>query len=379
MMNQSVPGKRLYRIAMITSTAIGLITTGPVYVMFLTIGNFHLSNTILFKVLGASIIGITLFVMAFWMINISLLDFSIKRSYLFKRANSRYLTSYLVCFGIILLIWSIASFFINSPEMLESAINWKSKLIGINPKDIDILPFSNRFFLLMIALFVVISINSVVLILQELVLLIEKKTRTENENIALRIKNIEASNQKLKQQLQPHFLFNSLNVLKSLIKKQPDDAETYLKRLSDFLRSSVLYDKENTISLEEELKLGLDYIEMQKIRFGDAIKFEMNIPEEIKNGSLPIFSVQMLLENAIKHNAFTPEAPLLIRLEYHDGWLTVTNPVQKKTSEEATSGMGLFNLSERYRLISGDEVVIKADESIFSVSIKILDHEDCNS
>jgi two-component system LytT family sensor kinase len=226
--------------------------------------------------------------------------------------------------------------------------------------------------------FVIGSINSVVLIIQDLVLLIEKKTKIENENIELKIKNIEAANQKLKQQLKPHFLFNSLNVLKTLIRKQPDNAETYLKRLSDFLRASVSYENVNTVRFEEELKLSLDYIEMQKIRFGDAIHFEVNIPDKVKFGFLPVFSIQMLLENAIKHNAFTTEAPLYIKLFYENGWLTVSNMVQHKATNESSTGLGLINLAERYKIISGDDIMIRADDSVFSVSIKILSDENSN-
>jgi LytS/YehU family sensor histidine kinase len=204
----------------------------------------------------------------------------------------------------------------------------------------------------------------------------EKEAIIESENIQLKIKNIEAANQKLKQQLHPHFLFNSLNVLKTLIKKQPDDAEAYLKRLSDFLRASVSLDNVNTVKLEEELKFSMDYLEMQKIRFGNAIQFEVGIPEEVKTGIVPTFSIQLLLENAIKHNAFTIESPLFIKLNYINGWITVSNNIQPKSLAEYSGGLGLTNLSERYKIISGDEINIQSADSYFSVSIKILPDEN---
>jgi len=265
---------------------------------------------------------------------------------------------------------------INDPVRLQKAIEWKSKAFGINYTNFDYVPFTNWMFQILIVVFVIASVNSMVLIIQDLVLLIEKKAKIENENVRLKIKNVEAANQKLKQQLQPHFLFNSLNVLKTLIKKQPDNAEIYVKRLSDFLRASVLYDNVNTVQFEEELKLSLDYIEMQKIRFGHSIYFEASISDEAKVGLLPVFSVQMLLENAIKHNAFTPESPLHITLTCDNGWLTVSNNIQHKEAVESSSGMGLINLSERYKIISGEDIVIKQDDSTFSVSIKILSHEN---
>ena len=105
------------------------------------------------------------------------------------------------------------------------------------------------------------------------------------------------------------------------------------------------------MKFDEELKLSLDYIEMQKIRFGNSIHFEVNIPDEAKAGLLPVFSIQMLLENAIKHNAFTTESPLHIKLFCENGWLTVSNTVRHKVAGESSTGMGLINLSERYKII----------------------------
>ena len=377
-MNSIIPIKKLFRIAVYTSTAIGLITIGPVYVVAITLANIKTTDAVLAKILGAAVIGISLFIFFIWLINIALLYYSRKRIFLFRRKNIRYLWSYLLCFIPLLSIRLIVTPVLNDPARLQKAIEWKTKAFGIDPANFDYMPFTNWMFQILIMVFVIVSVNSVVLIIQDLVLLIEKKTKIENENVQLKIKNVEAANQKLKQQLQPHFLFNSLNVLKTLIKKQPDHAETYLKRLSDFLRASVLYDNVNTVKFDEELKLSLDYIEMQKIRFGNSIHFEVNIPDEAKAGLLPVFSVQMLLENAIKHNAFTTESPLHIKLFSENGWLTVSNTVRHKVAGESSTGMGLINLSERYKIISGDDIVIRSDDSAFSVSIKILSDENRN-
>ena len=377
-MNSIIPIKKLFRIAVYTSTAIGLITLGPVYVVAITIANIRTTDAVLAKILGAAVIGISFFIFIIWLINIALLVYSRKRIFLFRKKNIRYLWSYLLCFIPLLSLRLIINPVLNDPAKVQKAIEWKTKAFGINPANFDYMPYTNWMFQILIMVFVIISVNSVVLIIQDLVLLIEKKTKIENENDQLKIKNIEAANQKLKQQLQPHFLFNSLNVLKTLIKKQPDNAETYLKRLSDFLRASVLFDHANTVKFEEELKLGLDYIEMQKIRFGNSIHFEVNIPDEAKAGLLPVFSIQMLLENAIKHNAFTTESPLHIKLFCENGWLTVNNTVRHKVAGESSTGMGLINLSERYKIISGDDIVIMSDDSAFSVSIKILSDENRN-
>ncbi|MBN1188088.1 MAG: histidine kinase [Bacteroidales bacterium] len=377
-MNPKIPIKKLFRIAVSTSTAIGLITMGPVYVISMIIANVKATYVTLITLLSSSVIGISFFIFFIWFINIALLYYTERRIFIFKKRKLRYLWSYLLSFIILFSIRLAANPLLHNTEKLQKIAELKMKLFGVDFVNIDYTRIDNWFFQILILIFVIISINSVVLIIQDLVLLIEKKTKIENENISLKIKNMEAANQKLKQQLQPHFLFNSLNVLKTLIKKEPDNAETYVKRLSDFLRASVLYDNVNTVKLEEEIKLCLDYLEMQKIRFGDAIHFEVDIPDKAKSGYLPVFSIQMLLENAIKHNAFTIEAPLLIRLLYSNGYITVSNNHQQKFANESSAGMGLINLSERYKIISGDDVLIQSDDTTFSVSVKILSHEDSN-
>jgi LytS/YehU family sensor histidine kinase len=209
-------------------------------------------------------------------------------------------------------------------------------------------------------------------------LLREKKAIIESENAQLKIKNIEATYNQLKQQIHPHFLFNSLNTLKTLIRKHPKEAEVYLKKLSDFLRASITLSNENLSKLSDELKFCNDYLELQKGRFGEALQYSIEIPEEVRSGYVPVFSVQHLLENAIKHNALTIENPLLIEVKYDNNRIIVLNNVQGKDHTEDTTGKGLANLAERYRILSGDEIIFKSDDNLFSVSLKILSHEDSN-
>jgi LytS/YehU family sensor histidine kinase len=218
-----------------------------------------------------------------------------------------------------------------------------------------------------------ISLNTVILILLDLLLLREKKAKIEIENARLKQKNSEALYQQLKQQIHPHFLFNSLNTLKALINKSPDVAEDYLITLSDFLRRSVSAGNENIVKIEDELKMCLDYLKMQKIRYGEALQFYTDVPEEIaQTGFVPVFSLQMLSENAIKHNALTAETPLQIKMIYNEGSITVVNNIQPKLTTETTTGLGLINLAERYKILSGDEIRIHTTAEQFSVRIKVL-------
>ena len=203
------------------------------------------------------------------------------------------------------------------------------------------------------------------------------KQRLELENVTLRAEHLEVQYQQLKQQVNPHFLFNTLSTLKTLIPDNPD-AEIYLKRLSDFLRTSVSYNNKNTLTLGEELRFCLDYLELQKVRFGEALLFSIRIPENVKSGFVPVFSIQQLIENAIKHNALTVNQPLHIKIDYSDERIVVSNNMRSKNTSEESMGVGLINLAERYRILSGDEVIIKTENNCFLVSIKILDHENSN-
>ena len=220
--------------------------------------------------------------------------------------------------------------------------------------------------------------NTIISLLLNYVVIVDTKTKLELENAQLKIKNIEATYQQLKQQIHPHFLFNSLNTLNTLIKDNPKNAEVFLKRLSDFLRASIMSNNENIVKLSEELKFCMDYLELQKVRFGEALQYVITIPENVKTGFVPLFSLQQLIENAIKHNALTINSPLLIKIEYNSNRIIVSNNIKAKNITDESTGVGLINLAERYKILSGDEVIIEADSNYFSVSLKILSHENSN-
>lgn len=225
-------------------------------------------------------------------------------------------------------------------------------------------------------LIIFLSVDMVVIILQDLTVVREKKTAMEIENAQLRMRNTEAVNLQLMQQLQPHFLFNSLSTLKSLIGISPEEAGEYLVRLSGFLRASLSSHTESVVVVAKELELCGDYLEMQRMRFGAALDFSIEVPASVRDtGYLPVFSLQLLIENAIKHNVLTTERPLRVAVAYADGWIAVVNNLQRKPSGVESAGMGLMNLRERYRALSGDEVRVEEAEELFSVYIKVLAYE----
>jgi two-component system LytT family sensor kinase len=193
-------------------------------------------------------------------------------------------------------------------------------------------------------------------------------------------------NLQLMQQVQPHFLFNSLSALKSLIGHSPEQAGEYLVRLSGFLRASMSSHAMSVVLVGRELDLCVDYLDMQQIRFGEALQYSIDVPAAVRERSyVPVFSLQLLIENAIKHNVLTRERPLSIRVMSTDGVIRVVNNLQKKPGgmpagagdggAGEAGGTGLTNLRERYRALTGDPVLVEEGEHEFSVTIKVFDYE----
>ena len=190
------------------------------------------------------------------------------------------------------------------------------------------------------------------------------------ENEALRSENILTRFEALKSQLDPHFLFNSLNTLQSLITMDTEKAENYLQQLSSVLRHT-LQNKE-VISLEEELKCVHAYCEMMQIRYGENLKFEFKIDQKYNNFNVLPLSLQSLIENSVKHNVISSKQPLVVTVATGDDSVMVSNPIQAKTTPEESNGIGLANLSERYRLKWNKEVEITNDGSTFSVKLPLV-------
>lgn len=195
--------------------------------------------------------------------------------------------------------------------------------------------------------------NFFVLFIIDIIISRNREKIVLNENSELRIKNLEAQQLQLRQQIQPHFLFNSLNTLKSLISSHPAEAEEYLVKLSSFLRYNLSSNTHDLILLKDELAICDDYLQIQKVRFKEALKYSIEISDKnALNSNVPIFAIQLLIENAIKHNVLTMENPLQIEVTITEkNEISVSNNLQIKTSPENSTQIGLKNLSERYQLL----------------------------
>lgn len=188
----------------------------------------------------------------------------------------------------------------------------------------------------------------------------------------LRSEQLASQYETLKSQVNPHFLFNSLNVLTSLVHQQPDTAVKFIKKLSEVYRFVLDSRKQEVVTLETELKFVKDYLYLQKIRFGDSLACEMQVPEEAMNKLVPPLSIQMLVENAIKHNEISVDYPLMITIAASEDQLTVSNNVREKRNSEPSSGFGLDNIRDRYEFLSGRKVGIIKNDERFEVCLPLL-------
>lgn len=179
----------------------------------------------------------------------------------------------------------------------------------------------------------------------------------------------------LKNQLDPHFLFNSLNVLTSLIEENPEAAMKFTTALSKVYRYVLEQKNKDLVTVEEELKFAKLYMTLIKMRFEDSIVF--TLPETISNPDAKVvpLSLQLLLENAVKHNQVTPTKKLHITIEEDNGSLRVTNNLQPKQVINKGTGVGLQNITQRYELITNRAVTILKDAKQFSIAIPMLTKE----
>ena len=196
-----------------------------------------------------------------------------------------------------------------------------------------------------------------------------KQQVTEQKIIA---KSASAQFESLKNQLDPHFLFNSLNVLSALIDENPDQAQHFTDSMSRVYRYVLDQKEKELVTVEEELEFARTYCEMLKTRFEDSVSFQFEVRDEVKRMFVVPLSLQLLLENAIKHNFATSAKPLQIKIFSEHGFLCVENSFQPRETGKDREGIGLSNILQRYSLLTDKRVVIENSENYFKVKIPIL-------
>lgn len=185
--------------------------------------------------------------------------------------------------------------------------------------------------------------------------------------------NIRMQYQQLKGQINPHFLFNSLNVLVSLINKDSERATDYTKKLSEVYRYVLTSDQQDIIQVEDEVRFIETYIEILQIRFGAGLMYDININKEDLNRFIPPMSLQITVENAVKHNAISKSNPLKLKITSNGEYIIVENNYIPRIRVVNSTGIGLANLKEKYQLIANKDIVIETDKaSVFIVKLPLL-------
>lgn len=201
----------------------------------------------------------------------------------------------------------------------------------------------------------------------------KKQLQTEMLRSArLQKENFQAQLENLKDQVNPHFLFNSLNVLVSLIPQDAERATEFTRKLSELYRSFLDNSAEQLIPLRKELEIIDAYIYLLKTRFGESIQFEMQIASEVKELQLPPGSLQVLVENAIKHNGSTRMKPLLIEIFSEGDFLLVRNNLQPRLEQIQSTNTGLKNIESRYSFLSDKKLEFTKTESHFLAKLPLL-------
>ncbi|MEM9075919.1 MAG: histidine kinase [Bacteroidota bacterium] len=176
----------------------------------------------------------------------------------------------------------------------------------------------------------------------------------------------------LKSQLSPHFLFNCLNVLSSLVTKDVEVAEAFIRSLAKSYSFTLKTYQSTLVKVAEELEFVKSYYFLVKTRFQEQITLDIDISEHIMETQVPPMTLQMLVENAIKHNVADVGQELKIQIRVSDGFLEVVNNITKKRAGISSTKIGLHNIKSRYQLLTKTQIIVEGESTDFSVKIPIL-------
>ncbi|HEV2481903.1 MAG TPA: histidine kinase, partial [Puia sp.] len=201
----------------------------------------------------------------------------------------------------------------------------------------------------------------------------------ENQQVSLelertKVDNLEAQYELLKQQVNPHFLFNSLTTLKAMVESEDSHTADFVQKLAEFYRFTLESRKRDLIHVSEEMRIVSAYLFLLKQRFEEGITFTDTLDEGVLRTLIPPFTLQLLIENCIKHNVVSLERPLHIRLYSHGDQLILENQRQPKRTEETSLGVGLKNIDMRYRHLLNKKIEIITSDTTFIIKLPIV-HE----
>jgi LytS/YehU family sensor histidine kinase len=178
---------------------------------------------------------------------------------------------------------------------------------------------------------------------------------------------------KLKGQVNPHFLFNSLNILDCLVcEEKTEQASTYIHKLAGIYRYMIKSEAEELVPLRDELTFVEQYVDLLKLRFPEGFDVEVNVPEKAMSRYVLPCSIQLLIENATKHNAVTAETPLMLKIEVDGDLVRVSNNIVPKVTRIESTGLGQKYIRQQYMDLSGKTIEIENDNNIYSVTLPLL-------
>jgi len=200
----------------------------------------------------------------------------------------------------------------------------------------------------------------------------KKSTRKEVVEQKLIARSANAQFESLKNQLDPHFLFNSLNVLSALIDENPHQAQYFTGAMSKIYRYVLEQKDKELVTVEEEIDFAKPYCELLETRFEDSVSFRFDVAEQDLQSFVVPLSLQLLLENCIKHNFATSQNPLFVKIYSENGFLFIENNLQAREQVKESAGIGLSNIVQRYALLTSENVFIEKSADFFRVKIPIL-------
>ncbi len=201
----------------------------------------------------------------------------------------------------------------------------------------------------------------------------EKWREVVDESDQLKRENLQSQLEGLKGQVNPHFLFNSLNSLSSLISDDSEKAEKFLDEMSKVYRYLLRTNEDGLTSLESEMQFIQSYFHLLKTRYGDGLEMETRINEKYHCYQIPPLTLQMLVENAVKHNMILKDSPLqILIMTTNSGKLVVTNNLQRKDRMVSSNKVGLTNIVKKYRLMKKEEISVRDDGKEFAVVVPLI-------
>lgn len=201
----------------------------------------------------------------------------------------------------------------------------------------------------------------------------KKVAQLELEKQQIQTENYKVQLEALRTKADPHFLFNSLNTLRTMVRHRDPKSEQFILSLSDFYRQTLRYNESKLIKLIDEVKVLESYLFLMKNRNEEAVQISIQIAEELYGHQIPTLALQTVIENCFKHNMMTSKIPLYIEIKSVDNYIEIKNNVQPRITNSSSSGYGLENLKKRYELLNIDNGVdIESTDKHFLIRLKLI-------